>query len=374
MALLSPLLGGGEQPGIFAYVLQIAFMFIILLYFFYGQKIQMLMWNRDIERQLRKLRFLRDRAREISLNTVQELGKPSEDPTPRVDQFLERFFIQPVDMDPAGIVWKLDHLLDVRDTNMKEEVKRIAPKADDPTLHNLENLLEASLDLNLIYRIVKHYYLMGKRTNAYIITAQLHMILPVIMDVAAAYDGAVQAFAKGQPIGDGAGPLLVNKLMRGKEIKKIEKDMVIAETEIEGRKILVLKAEGPGGNVGKPGDALQNLLSSGSVKPSLIIMVDAALKFEGENTGDVSEGIGAAIGGIGTERFKIEEVAHKNKIPVYAVIVKESLREAIAPMKKEIYEGVEKALDRVKRVVRENTEEGETLILAGIGNTIGIGQ
>jgi len=206
--------------------------------------------------------------------------------------------------------------------------------------------------------------------------AQLQMIMPIILEQASAFEGAIQAFSKGQPIGDGAGALVANKLVRGREWKKIEKDMVFAETSIDSRKVYVLKAEGPGGNVGKPGDAIttliENLKSSDSSKPSLIIMVDAALKFEGEKTGDVAEGIGAAIGGIGVERFKIEEVANKYKIPLFAVVIKESLREAISPMKKEIYEGVEKALERIKRIISENTKEGDIVIIAGIGNTIGI--
>lgn len=373
MSTLSNLLLG-DQPSAINIVLQVAFFAFLFVMLFYGQRIQIMMWTRDIERGLRRLRAFRDRAREVSLKTIKEVGKPSEDITPRVDQFLERFFIQPVDMDPSGIVWKFDHLLDVRDMSMKDEVKRLAPEARDSELHNFENLLEASMDLNFIYRVVKHYYLFGKRTNAYILIAQLHMLLPMIMEVADAYDGAVNAFATGQPIGDGAGALLVNKLIRGLQSRQIEKDMVVAETSLEGRRLFVMKAEGPGGNVGKPGDAFRSLLDSIKEKVSGIVMVDAALKLEGETTGEVSEGIGAAIGGIGTERFKIEEVAHKYKVPIFALVIKMSLRDAIAPMKKEIHEGVDKALERLKRILRENTKEGETIVVAGIGNTIGIGQ
>ena len=106
----------------------------------------------------------------------------------------------------------------------------------------------------------------------------------------------------------------------------------------------------------------------------MIVMVDAAVKFEGEKTGDVSEGIGAAIGGIGTERFKIEEEASKYKIPVYAVIVKQSIQEAIMPMKKDIAEATDNVITRIKSLLQERTKEAETIIIAGIGNTIGIGQ
>lgn len=355
-------------------LIQIAFFAYIFMFIFYGQRLQIGMWAREIQKALNKLYIMKNRAREISIKTVKEIGKPQTDPTPRVDQFLESFFIEPTSMDPAGIVGKFDHLLDVRDMSMKNEVKRIAPEADEPNVNNLENLLEASMGLNLIYRIVNHYYLFGKRTKSYIILAQLHMLLPIIMETATAYDGAIQAFAQGQPIGDGAGPLLINKLIRDKTYRKIEKDMIVSEVEIDGRKVYALKAEGPGGNVGKPGDSLKILIDSIQSKPSLVLMVDAGLKFEGERSGDISEGIGAAIGGIGTEKYKIEEIATKHKIPLYAVIIKESLKDAIAPMKKEIHEGIEKAIEHVKRIISENTKEGDTVIIAGIGNTIGIAQ
>jgi hypothetical protein len=143
---------------------------------------------------------------------------------------------------------------------------------------------------------------------------------------------------------------------------------------MEDRRIIALKAEGPGGNVGKPGDAIQTLLQENDGKISMIVMVDAALKFEGETTGEISEGIGAAIGGIGTERFKIEQEATKQKIPVYAVIVKESILEAITPMKKEILEAGDKVIERIKNLIVERSKPGDTVIIAGIGNTIGIGQ
>jgi hypothetical protein len=43
-------------------------------------------------------------------------------------------------------------------------------------------------------------------------------------------------------------------------------------------------------------------------------------------------------------------------------------------MTKEILEGTDVALARVKRIIREGTEEGDTVIVAGIGNTVGVGQ
>jgi hypothetical protein len=352
---------------------------IITLLFFvfifgFGQKLQMRQYMWEIDRGLKRLDFIRTQAKDLTLKTIKEIGKPQSDPAPQLNVLMEQFLITPVDMDPSGIVSKFDHLLDVRDQKFKEDVRKIAPGADPAQANNLENLVEASWALNTIYRIIRHFYLLGKKTNSIFIIIQLQALLPLIMQEAEAYLGAAKAFAEGQPIGDGIGPLVASKLMKDREKRRVEKDVVVAETSIEDRKVIALKAEGPGGNVGKPGDAIRSIIEENTGKVSMVVMVDAALKFEGESSGEVSEGIGAAIGGIGTERFKIEEEATKHRIPVYAVIVKESIQEAITPMKKEILEAGEKVVDRIKSLILERSKPGDTVIVAGIGNTIGIGQ
>jgi len=346
----------------------------IALFFGFGQKLQMRQFLWDIDKGLRRLDMFRNSAKDLTLKTVKDIGKPSTDPGPQINVLMEQFLISPVDMDPAGIVGKIDHLLDVRDAKFKEDVRRIAPGADSSQVMNLENLVEASWALNTIYRIIRHFYLMGKKTNSIFIIIQLQALLPLIIQEAEAYLGAAKAFAEGQPIGDGIGPLVASRLMKDKEKRKVEKDVVVAETMMEDRRVIALKAEGPGGNVGKPGDAIKTIIEENGGNVSVVVVVDAAVKFEGETSGEVSEGIGAAIGGVGTERFKIEQEATVHKIPVYAVIVKESLQEAITPMKKEIMEAGEKVIERIKTLILERSKPGDTIIVAGIGNTIGIGQ
>jgi len=345
-----------------------------ILFIFFGQKIQLRMMLWEVDGVIKRLSLMRNRARELSLETIKRVGRPGEDPSPTLDMLLEQFIIQPVDLDPAGIVWKLDHILDVRESRFKDDIRLIAPEASEPELNNLENLVEATLALNTIYRVLRHYYLLGKKTSSFYIVLQLQMLLPLIMQEAEALVEATKAFSQGQPIGDGIGPLVAAKLMVGLEKRPLEKDMVASETILEGRKLIVLKAEGPGGNVGKPGDAIRRLIEESNGDVSMVIMVDAALKFEGEKSGDISEGIGAAIGGIGTERFKIEEEVKKFNIPIYAIIVKESVQEAITPMKKGIADSVDQVIQRIKRLTQQRTKPGDTIILAGIGNTIGIGQ
>ncbi len=203
---------------------------------------------------------------------------------------------------------------------------------------------------------------------------QLQMILPMVMKEAEAYANALKAFADGQPIGDGAGPLVAAKLMHGFETRELPKDCVVASVPFEGRTALVIKAKGPGGNVGKPGDAVKAAIDENEGKIASVIMIDAGLKLEGEHVGEVAEGVGAAIGGPGVDQFKIEESIAEYHIPIYAVIVKEDIGDAVSVMRKEISDSVEKVLERVKSVTLERTKEGDKIIIVGVGNTIGIGQ
>ncbi|MCX8153654.1 MAG: DUF1512 domain-containing protein [Candidatus Bathyarchaeota archaeon] len=375
LAVLPALTGqlGGAGDSI-SQILSILFYVIFIVFLFYGQRIQMYVMIREVEGSLYKLKYIKDEGRRIAIETIKELGKPQTDPSARVDRYLDYFTITPQSMDPAGIVYKLDHILDVRDTRLKDEVKLMAPASDEVQINNLENTLEAAMALNYIYKVVRHYYIQGKKTLSLYIIMQLQMILPLVMKEAEAYASALKAFAYGQPIGDGVGPLVAAKLMHGYETRKVPKDCVVAEVPLEGRTALVMKAEGPGGNVGKPGDAIKAVIDENKGKIAAVIMIDAGLKLEGEMVGEVAEGVGAAIGGPGVDQFKIEEALVDYHIPIYAVIVKEDIGDAVSPMRKEISDSVDRVIERVKSVILERTKEGDKVIIFGVGNTIGIGQ
>jgi len=362
----------GENP--ISWILNLLFYVVFIAFIFYGQRIQLYVMLREVEGSLYKLKFIKDEGRKVAIETIKEIGKPQTDPTIRVDRFLEYFTIGPQNLDPAGVVWKLEHILDVRDVRFKDEVKLMAPASDETQVNNLENTLEAAMALNYIYKVIRHFYLLGKKTLSLYVIMQIQMILPLIMREAEAYANALKAFAYGQPIGDGAGALVAGKLMHGYETRKMPKDCVVATVPIEGRTAYVIKAEGPGGNVGKPGDAIEQLINENKGKVSSIIMIDAMAKLEGEEVGEVAEGVGAAIGGPGVDQFKIEESILKYHIPINAVIVKEDIGDAVSPMRKEIFDSADKVIERIKQVILERTKEGDKVIVAGIGNTIGIGQ
>jgi hypothetical protein len=346
----------------------------ILVFFVYGQRLQVYIITGEISRALNRLKVMRDKSRKEAIDYFISSGKASGDITPRIDEFLDYVTIMPVDMDPNGIVGKLQHLTNTRDERVRAEVAQLIPNSDPTKLSVAENILEIATSLNQIHKIVRHYYLLGKKTNSYMLLFQLQMIMPMVLQEADALINAVDTFKLGQPIGDGIGPVIASRYMLNLPKQVVGKDTVMAVTEYKGRTLYVLKAEGPMGYVGEPGVAIQKLVEEMKVPLNAIIMVDAALKLEGEKTGEIAEGVGAAIGGIGVDKFKIEEVSSTQKIPVYAILVKQSLLEAITIMRKEIAEASDKVQVLINRVIEEKTKEGDKVLLAGIGNTLGVGQ
>jgi hypothetical protein len=355
---------------------------IIPFFMMYAQKLQSRVIMGEISKSLAKLKTMRENARREVIDYVKTAIKvsssssssTSNDPAVGVDRFLEYFTILPVDLDPTGLVRKLDHVMRTRDDRVRAEVKKLCYGAGEKEISKIENILEAATALNLIYKVVRHYYLMGKRTTSMFILVQLQMVMPLLLEEAEALQKAISAFKRGQPIGDGIGPMVVGKMMVGKEKKYAAKETIYSEDEYKGRKLYLLKAEGPAGTVGRPGEAITRLVDDMGIKIDTVIMIDAALKLEGEKTGDVAEGIGAAIGGIGVEKYQVEEVATRFNIPIYAVIVKQSVQDAITIMRKEISDAFEKATNTVYSVIEDRTSEGQSVMVIGIGNTIGVGQ
>ncbi|MCY1154373.1 MAG: hypothetical protein MOP50_853 [Nitrososphaera sp.] len=379
LSQLNGLFGGEElnpsSPWMWVSIVSLA---IIPFFMMYAQKLQSRVILGEISKSLAKLKTMREHARKEAIDYIKTAIKMSSttlsDPAVGVDRFLEYFTILPVDLDPNGLVRKLDHVMRTRDDRVRAEIKKLCLDAGDKEISKIENILEAATALNLIYKVVRHYYLMGKRTTSMFILVQLQMVMPLLLEEAEALQKAISAFKRGQPIGDGIGPMIVGKMMFGKEKKIAAKETIYSEDEYKGRKLYLLKAEGPAGTVGRPGEAISRLVGDMGIKIDTVIMIDAALKLEGEKTGDVAEGIGAAIGGIGVEKYQVEEVATRFSIPIYAVIVKQSVQDAITIMRKEIADAFEKVTNTVYSVIEDRTSEGQSVMVIGIGNTIGVGQ
>jgi len=344
----------------------------IILFIFYGQRIQLQVTSGEIKKSIKKLDSYRAEARKELIDYINKNLSLKQDPTKKIDQFLEYFTIMPVDMDPNGIVAKVRHTVRAREDYSRIHVKSLSPEIDEIELSKVLTLLEIATSLHMIYKVINHMFLTAKKQNNYPLILPLQMMLPFIMEEAEAITKAIPAFKLGQPVGDGIGPMVVGKMMLDSKKETVAFQTVLAKKEYDGRQLLLLKAEGPGSNVGRPGDAVESIVSSD--KPDIIIMVDAALKMEGEDSASTARGFGAAIGGIGTERFQIEEIATRNNIPIFAIVIKQSVKEAITLMTKDIANQAENVHSQIEEMIQENTTAGQTVLLIGVGNTMGVPQ
>ena len=363
----------------FSWIINIAFFAFIMIFSLYGAKFQMWQWLKQIEIGLAEIKRMFVESRQTAINTFKEYGLSEEEVAKELDQFMDYFTIMPVDLDPAGILKRLDHLLDIRRDRFQEFVRDLAPESTEDMNQNLENTLEVTQVLGLVYRVVRHFYILGKKTGSQIMIMQVQMQLPDLLRLSKAYFDAIGAFSEGKPIGDGIGPLIITKFAREfggtpeSYNHEISKEVGYYVVEVDGRTVYALRATGPGGTVGKPGFGVANLMEKFGEGISRIITIDAALKLEGEALGRVAEGTGAAIGDPGPEKHAMEQVATEYGIGIEAIVVKEDEAAAVGIMDKKILDAVPDVIERIKTSIQKRTKPGDGIILAGIGNTIGIG-
>ena len=344
----------------------------IVLFVFYGQRIQLQITSNEIKKNISKLKLFKEESKTELINYIKNNLKPTSDPISKLDRFIDYFTIMPVDMDPNGIIPKVRHVVRAREDNTREQVKSLFSEISELERTKVQTLLEVVTSLQLLYKVVNHLYLTAKKQNNYPLILPLQMMMPFIMEEANALNDAVPVLKQGQPIGDGIGPMVVGKMMHNAKKQKISDETVLSESEFEGRKLFLMKAEGPLATVGRPGDAIESLVPQN--KPDAIIMIDAALKLEGEDSATIAQGFGAAIGGIGTDRFQIEEAATKHNIPVFAIVVKQSVKEAINLMTKEISDKAEEVRSQIFEIIKDNTKSGQSVLVVGVGNTLGVSQ
>ena len=353
-------------------IMMLVWILPLILFVFYGQRIQLIITSGDIKKKLAKLDQYRNDSRDDLIQYIKKNLTPKGDPVEKIDRFFDYFTIMPVDIDPNGIVPKIHRLVRSREDTTRKQVKSLFTEIDAMEITKIQTLLEIVTTLQLFHRIVRHLFLTAKKQNNYPLILPLQMMLPFIMEQADALRDAVPVLQQGQPIGDGIGPLVVGEMMLDTKKQKAEFETVYGESEFKDRKLILLKAEGPYATVGRPGEATEFLVSK--FKPNIIIMIDAALKFEGEESGTIAQGFGAAIGGIGTDRFKIEEIATKYDIPVFSIVIKQSVNDAITLMKKKIADQTDNIKNQVHEMITDNTSANQSVLVIGVGNTVGVSQ
>ncbi len=348
----------------------------VILWFFLFTVLLFLLWRlqfykvlADLESLSRRLDGYTKRTIDLLCRVCIEKGSGSYKDREKIEDFIDFFVIPPVSLDPYGILKKLEFLIDKSEERIETFIDSIAPKIDEIWKANAISLLKGAISLHTLNKQIRHYIGLLRKTGSLQLAMVLQMFIPILRRFIESLMKGIEAIASCKPIGDGIGPYVVAKLIKDKgKIKRIAKDCIYAEEIIDGKRIFLMKALGPGATVGKPGEGVKNLAKI--VKLSKVITIDAAAKLEGEETGKVSEGIGAAIGDPGPEKAKIEQVCMELNIPLEAIIIKMSPEEAIEPMNEKIAKASDKVIQKIKDSIRRS--DGNVLIV-GIGNTCGIG-
>ena len=302
-----------------------------------------------------------------------DVAKPELEAT--LKKMVDFAVIEPTALDPNGIVPKYKHILNTYVETYEHEIRGVVD--DGITVKNLATAVEALRYMNLIYKVVDHYYKTAKKYKAFYLVIQLTMLLPLLKELTDTVNEAVNSFVKGVPIGDSAGPLVAYNVLSqcwAPTYHSAVKDTVVAECDYQGRRLYVIKAEGPGSTVGRLDEAVEYVFNKLNAKPKYIVTVDAALRLEGEKTGEVAEGIGVAMGGVGVEKFNIESYAAKYGVPLYAFLIKMRQAEALTTMTSDIYTAVQNTTKRVLEFINTNVQPGESVLLIGVGNTVGVAQ
>ncbi|MCS4540722.1 MAG: DUF1512 domain-containing protein [Euryarchaeota archaeon] len=346
------------------FLLSIAF--IAFFYFSYRRSIA------NVEQRIVELENMANEAKKITVQTAKDLGKPEKDPTQTINEIAELFVIPPVSADPRGILKKLDHLIESAEQRFKEVVKIVAPNADSEAQANIIMTMKGSIGIYNIAKFARHMWETLRKASTMQAVFFLQTMLPQFRKIASGYLEGTKALSVGKPLGDSVGAMIALHLIGNAPTNEIVEETVAAEKTIENRRVIIVKAKGPGGRVGRPGEAVEKIVKqNGNI--ARIVTVDAAMKLEGEKTGTIAEGIGAAIGDPGPQKARIENIATKRKIPLDAIAIKIGIEEAVMPMKKEIIDAVRPTLEVVKRAICR-APEGSTVLIVGVGNTVGVGQ
>ena len=376
---IDQLFGMGEESNP---LMMLVWILPIILFVFYGQRIQLYVTSGEIKKSIKKLDAYRTESRDELLDYVKCVVKKEEydqNIREKITRFVDYFTIMPVDTDPAGIMSRIRHVVRTSEDVTRSQVAGLLGESAGHTQESrVQTLLEIASTLQMVHKTVNHMFLTAKKQNNYPLILPLQMILPFVMEQAEAMRDAIYGFKKGLPIGDGIGPMAAGIMMArnctGAKEHSAVLHTTLAKGVFEGRSLIIIKPTGPASVVGRPADAIHHIVQQWSMAIDVIIMIDAALKMEGEDSAGISQGFGAAIGGIGTERYEIEKYASGAGIPVLSIIIKESVREAITPMTEEIAQKSDEIIDRTYDMIRDNTSRGQTVVVIGVGNTAGVAQ
>ncbi|MFB6213861.1 MAG: DUF1512 family protein [Candidatus Nanohaloarchaea archaeon] len=362
--MVLPGLFPGSNNGIFAIIQTLISLLFLGMIFFFPR---IMMWQ--VDRKLKSLLVDLDTYRnDAEMMFLKKLDPHQSKAFQRKFESMKDFkFSQPTGLDPAGMVQRLENVLDASEDKFERFVRDNTETEDEEELADLNMAFKGVMGTHQVYKVMRHFRQLISKTKTFQLIGIVQMMMPIYEEIAEAQRDATRAFVDQAPIGDAIGPLVAAKMISS-EPEEIAEDIIHSEEELDGQEVHILKSKGPGARLGKYGDAIDTLAEENDLEA--IVTVDAAAKFEGEETGTVSEGVGVMMGGPGVEKRKIEDAATEHDVPLEGIVVKQSPAEASKPMKKAIYEAWNPAVEKAEKITEEF--DGPVAVI-GVGNSCGVG-
>lgn len=336
---------------------------MFFLFIFIYPKLMLSQMIYKLEQSAKKLEGFSIKARNM---IYKECRKKDKATLKKIDSYLDFFTLEPVSLDPYGIVGKLEKIINQMEDRFDKFVLDITGTVETEKKQRINYGLRAGISVHQIAKIVRHNVELIKKFKNLQLAMILQMQMPLIEKIAKSELDGTGSFLNAYPIGDSVGPLVAASLMSSP--KEISKDVVMSKEKIAGRTCFVLKASGPGPRLGRIDNAIKKIMKENKIKK--IITIDAAQKMEGEKTGSVARGVGFGMGGPGVQRQLIEEETLPKGVTLDCIAVKVGFEEAIQPMKYDIY----KSLAKVKKIIVDLVKElkpNEKAVIIGVGNSSG---
>ena len=342
-------------------------LFIVLMFFF--PKIMLYQILSLLNSKVASYEEMTTKAQKIILKKIDKKTKlTNKQLKASIDRVMETFVVEPDTIDPNGIAKKIRYITNRHDKKLDLFVDDITEGFSKEYKKNLSASITHTIGLYQVTKIIKHYIELVKQTKNFQIGMILQMQLPFIDKEMKALYSSIPALINNIPVGDCIGPLYAANIIGDSKTEEIAEGTVVAKKKIKGKEIFILKADGPGANLGNIDEAIKKIVAKNKIDK--IITIDASGALESEKTGSVAEGVGFAMGPRGAERFFAETFLTNKNIPVDGVIVKMKPEQALMPMKKEIKEALPLVDEAVWRSMKEVKKK---VIIVGVGLTVGVG-
>ena len=116
-----------------------------------------------LEKTARDLEKMSDKSKKFIIEDISK--SPSKSLNESIDRFFEFFLIEPVSLDPFGIVGKLEHLVQEQKERFDYFVEQVIPDADKEKQANIKMGLAGGITVHDIAKIVRHYVELVRKTK-----------------------------------------------------------------------------------------------------------------------------------------------------------------------------------------------------------------